>query len=198
MDGVAIVDKPAGITSGAAVKAIRKKAKARKAGHSGSLDKNASGMLIVATGKATKVLKLLSVLDKQYCATITLHSDRKKADVEYALSGFEGKNIQLPPKRSAVARKKRAREIYSLEIADIRERKIYLRLHCESGFYVRRLATDLGDKMDCSAHLSGLRRISIGPFEECEMKSIGKISEDDLLSADFMRQRLMLYRLMFS
>ncbi len=196
MDGMAIVDKPSGITSGAAVKAIRKRTGTRKAGHSGSLDKNASGMLIVATGKATKALKLLSTLDKQYCATITLHSDRKKADIKHFLRGFAGKNIQLPPKRSAVVRRKRAREIYSLEIADIQERKICLRLRCESGFYVRRLATDLGGKMGCAAHLSSLRRTSIGPFEEGEMKSIEKISEDDLLSVDFIKQRLMMYRLM--
>ncbi|MBI2675389.1 MAG: hypothetical protein HYX24_02950, partial [Candidatus Aenigmarchaeota archaeon] len=176
MDGIFIVDKPVGVTSGAAAGMVRRCLKAEKSGHAGSLDKNASGMLIVAVDKGVKLLQPLSSLDKVYHAAVSIHDDRDEGSIRKVLVSFIGENIQIPPKRSAVSRKKRARNVYSLALIGVKGRKVHVEIHCQSGFYVRRFAAQLGEKLGCNSHLSSLRRISIGPFGEAEMREINLIS----------------------
>lgn len=70
--GVAVVDKPAGITSHDVVAEIRRRAHQRRVGHGGTLDPMATGVLVVALGSATRLLTWLAAGDKQYDATIRL------------------------------------------------------------------------------------------------------------------------------
>jgi tRNA pseudouridine55 synthase len=71
-DGILVVDKPAGITSHDVVARVRRLAGTRRAGHAGTLDPMATGVVVVGVGRGTRLLTYLSGLDKDYEATIRL------------------------------------------------------------------------------------------------------------------------------
>ena len=70
--GVLLVDKPAGLTSHDVVTVVRRSLGVRKAGHSGTLDPFATGLLVLGTGRATRLLEYLAGLDKEYEGTARL------------------------------------------------------------------------------------------------------------------------------
>lgn len=120
MDGVIIVNKPAGMTSHDVVNRIRKIFKTKKVGHCGTLDPDATGVLVVAVNKATKLLQFLTADNKEYIATLSLGtatdtydaSGKVTATKEYVpisdkkilacLNSFVGKQEQIPPMHSAI------------------------------------------------------------------------------------------------
>jgi tRNA pseudouridine55 synthase len=127
MKGVVIVDKPAGITSHDAVDRVRKLLGERKAGHTGTLDPMATGVLAVCVGEATKIASFLTGDDKVYEATMrlgvrtdTLDMTGKvlteqqpratDAEVRTVLAAFTGTITQVPPQYSAV--KVRGKALY--------------------------------------------------------------------------------------
>ena len=120
-DGILIVDKPAGLTSHDVVKRVRRAAKIRQVGHTGTLDPMATGVLVVCLGQATRVSEYLLGHDKAYRATIrfgvetnTYDADGEvvaahdvnvdHAEVEQALAHFVGEIQQVPPMYSAIKR----------------------------------------------------------------------------------------------
>ena len=137
---------------------------ARKAGHSGTLDPNATGMLLIGLDNAARLLGTFMGLDKAYEGIIKIHGDVTVASVRGAAKSFVGEVKQLPPKKSAVARKERMRMVFSFRIHSINGREVHFSLQCQSGFYVRKLAHDLGIKLGVNAQLWELRRTAIGPF----------------------------------
>lgn len=72
ISGVLVVDKPVGMTSHDVVQVIRKGTNIRRAGHTGTLDPRASGVLIVLIGPAVRLSEYVSASDKRYQAVITL------------------------------------------------------------------------------------------------------------------------------
>ncbi len=82
MDGILLIDKPAGLTSHDVVDRIRKIAGTRAVGHAGTLDPMATGLLIVGIGKATKELSRYVGLDKEYEAELTLGATSDTFDAE--------------------------------------------------------------------------------------------------------------------
>jgi tRNA pseudouridine55 synthase len=121
VDGVLLLDKSAGMTSSTAVQRVRRLFQAQKAGHTGTLDPLATGLLPVCLGEATKFSHLLLDADKSYIATVRLglttrtgdlegevtgrhevHVSRE--DVERALGRFRGEIDQTPPMYSALKR----------------------------------------------------------------------------------------------
>ncbi len=121
VDGVLLLDKSAGITSSAAVQRIRRLFRAQKAGHTGTLDPMATGLLPICLGEATKFAHLLLGADKAYVATMRLgittstgdlegpvtarHDVRvTEGDIEQALKAFTGEILQTPPMYSALKR----------------------------------------------------------------------------------------------
>lgn len=121
MNGLLIIDKPAGMTSHDVVYRVRKRARIERVGHTGTLDPFATGVLPLCLGKATRLASLLTLEDKVYQATLTLGKttdtlDRDgtvlqerpvdptldEARVEAALSAFRGEIRQAPPMYSAV------------------------------------------------------------------------------------------------
>lgn len=120
VDGILLLDKPEGLTSNAALQRARRAYRARKAGHTGSLDPLASGLLPVCFGQATKASALLLDADKTYAVTIALGertatADREGDVVERAAvpaltealvraqaARFLGKSEQVPPMYSAL------------------------------------------------------------------------------------------------
>jgi len=119
VDGILLLDKPRGMSSNHALQAARRLLSARKAGHTGSLDPLASGLLPLCFGEATKLSQFLLDADKGYWAvfrlgvstdtydadgavTATRPVNVTAAEVERALGAFRGAIEQLPPMYSAV------------------------------------------------------------------------------------------------
>ncbi len=118
--GVIVIDKPKGITSMGAVAGVRRRAGGAKTGHAGTLDPLATGVLVMALGKATKIIDKLMATEKRYHTVIDLSAftatdDREgereevevdeppsRADVGEALAHFRGPIMQRPPAHSAV------------------------------------------------------------------------------------------------
>lgn len=117
--GWLIVDKPAGISSNAVVNKVRWAMDAKKAGHAGTLDPEATGVLAVALGEATKTVPYVTDTLKAYTFTVRLgqstntddsegeviaESDLRPTDddITAALAQFTGQIMQVPPKFSAV------------------------------------------------------------------------------------------------
>lgn len=139
ISGWLVVDKPAGITSNAVVNKVRWAFGAKKAGHAGTLDPEATGVLAIALGEATKTVPYITDALKAYTFTVrlgqatntddaegdvTAQSDSRPSDAEIkaALPAFTGDIMQVPPKFSAVKidgerAYKRARDDESFEIA---------------------------------------------------------------------------------
>lgn len=93
VDGLLLVDKPRGLSSAAVVEKVKRFYKAAKAGHGGTLDPMATGLLPVAVGEATKLLWLLLDGDKEYLAEALLGVRTDTDDAE----GAEVERVALPP-----------------------------------------------------------------------------------------------------
>src|SRR6266487_349705 len=81
MDGILLVDKPAGITSHKVIEIIRKKLNIRRVGHAGTLDPLATGLLVIMVGKATKLSNQLISQFKTYEVTIKLFLETDTGDI---------------------------------------------------------------------------------------------------------------------
>lgn len=128
--GILLLDKPSGMTSNAALGRAKRVVGIRKAGHTGTLDPMASGLLVLCFGEATKVSGFLLDADKAYEAEATLGitTDSEDAegeviaeqpvpafgldDIESALSAFRGPIEQVPPMHSAL--KHQGKRLYEL------------------------------------------------------------------------------------
>lgn len=119
-DGILLVDKPKGPTSHDVVDRLRRKLKMKKIGHAGTLDPNATGLLIMLLGKATKVSQYLMSLDKEYEGRLEFGKETNTYDAEgdvmverpvpadltperlnEVLATFIGDQYQMPPMFSA-------------------------------------------------------------------------------------------------
>jgi len=120
-DGALLLDKPVGITSNRALQDAKKLLGAKKAGHGGTLDPLASGLLVVLAGEATKFAGPMLDADKEYLATVKLGVRTSTADAEgevleqrpvdvsadqvaSTLARFRGSIEQMPPMHSALKR----------------------------------------------------------------------------------------------
>lgn len=120
MDGVIIINKPKGYTSHDIVNIVKKTLKTSKVGHTGTLDPNATGVLPILIGKATKTSKYLIEHNKTYIAELSLGEKRSTGDIEgeiteirnvpnittqqiiNTLNSFLGKQLQTPPIYSSI------------------------------------------------------------------------------------------------
>lgn len=129
VNGWVILDKPSGVTSTQAVSAVRRVFDAQKAGHAGTLDPLATGILPIALGEATKTVPYVMDASKEYTFEVTWGEARTTDDlegevtetsdmrpdaatIETALPAFVGAVTQVPPKFSAV--KIRGQRAYDL------------------------------------------------------------------------------------
>jgi len=175
--GIIILDKPSGPTSHQVDAWIKEMLDLKKASHGGTLDPRVTGVLVIALNKATKLMQILLKSKKEYVGIVHLHKDVPEEDIRRVCDEFIGEITQLPPKKSAVARRERQRTIYYLEILEIDGRDILMRVGCEAGTYIRRLADDIGKKLGTGGHLQELRRTKSGMFDESEVISLQELSD---------------------
>ena len=164
--GIINIDKPAKPTSHEVVSYIKKILDIQKAGHSGTLDPQVTGVLPVALGKATRILNTLLLAGKEYVCNMRLHDDVENERIYSIIKEYVGDIYQRPPIRASVKRVLRIRKIYETEVIEIKDREVLFRIKCQAGTYIRKFCHDIGQSLACGAHMKELRRITTGPFNE--------------------------------
>ena len=147
-----------------------------RAAHAGTLDPKVTGCLPMLLGDATRTAQVFLEGHKEYIAVLELHGPRP-ADLESVLNRFAAPLYQKPPKKSAVRRKLRVREIYALELLDHTDRQALLRIACESGTYVRKLCHDIGLALGTGAHMGHLRRTATDPFDDTSLIDLHEFTD---------------------
>ncbi|MAF50824.1 MAG: RNA-guided pseudouridylation complex pseudouridine synthase subunit Cbf5 [Nanoarchaeota archaeon] len=175
--GVVNINKSAGPTSHQVSDSVQKILKISKAGHSGTLDPNVTGCLVIALDKATRIVETLLKEGKEYVCLMHLHSEISQKNIKKAFKSFLGKIEQLPPIRSAVKRQLRTREIYDLKILEIDQQDILFRVKCQAGTYIRKLCHDVAKKMGTNGHMAQLVRTKVGPFDDSNWHSLHDLKD---------------------
>ena len=208
VDGLLLLNKPSGMTSNRALQTVKRLLRARKAGHTGSLDPAATGMLPLCFGEATKVCAFLLDADKTYRVTAKLGAstdtgDRDGEIVETAdvpalsfeewhtiLQGFLGKSSQIPPMYSAL--KQDGKRLYELarkgQVVERQPRKITVHEIDLMEIAGRRLVF----RVECSkgtyirtlvediARLAG----TVAHTARLHRESVGQFRQEDMLDLD--------------
>ncbi len=175
-NGIVNIDKPAGPTSHQVSAYVKQILQINKAGHSGTLDPNVTGVLPVGLSGATKIVHVLLSAGKEYICLMHVHKDLSPAEIMNASNKFLGKIQQLPPVKSAVKRQVRERSIYYLDIMEIEQKDVLFRVGCQAGTYIRKLTDDIG-KVIGGAHMAELRRTKAGPFREDSLCTLQDLSD---------------------
>ncbi|HGJ67315.1 TPA: tRNA pseudouridine(55) synthase TruB [bacterium] len=221
MDGILVINKPAGMTSHDVVAKLRWILKEKRIGHTGTLDPDATGVLVVCIGKATRIIKFLDDSEKIYEGTITFgiktdsmdasgqiieisdSSELNSNEIDRVFRSFVGEISQIPPMVSAVkvggerlyklARQGKTidREARKINIFEFKLTKFYKEyfddkifskadflVKCSRGTYIRALASDVGEKLGCGAHLSKLVRTKSGVFSLKDSIELDDIKKD--------------------
>ncbi|HEY8408819.1 MAG TPA: tRNA pseudouridine(55) synthase TruB [Gaiellaceae bacterium] len=184
--GVALVDKPAGPSSFAIVAQIRRMTGART-GHAGTLDPFATGLLLILSGRATRLQQSLVGLDKRYVTEIDLTAttttgdpegevverheapgplelDRLRGEIELRVPAASAVKIdgerayKLHRRGIDVEMPVRRSTVYELDVLSRDATSVTLDLRVSSGTYIRSIAHALG------GHCRTLRRTAVGPF----------------------------------
>jgi tRNA pseudouridine55 synthase len=215
--GVLLLDKPLGLSSNQALQKAKWLLRAEKAGHTGTLDPLATGVLPLCFGAATKFSQQHLDADKTYETTVRLGLKTSTADAEgevisvrevscsagkvvEVLDQFMGPITQVPPMYSAlkkdgkalyeyaregetVEREPRHVVIHDLELLDMQLQGdapfLRLRVACSKGTYIRTLGEDIAEALGCGGHLSALRRVQTGPFEQSQCVSLAQLESMD-------------------
>jgi tRNA pseudouridine55 synthase len=166
VNGVLLLDKPPGMSSNQALQAVKRLYNARKAGHTGSLDPLATGLLVICLGEATKISAYLLEADKHYLATCRLGVKTTTADadgeiietrpvetysagqIESILVRFRGRIEQVPPMYSAV--KHAGQRLYKLARSGVEVTRVARPVTIHRLELVERRADTLVLDMQCS------------------------------------------------
>lgn len=214
-NGILVVNKPEGMTSAGVVGRLKRVLNVKKIGHTGTLDPFATGVLLIAIQKATRIAQYFLDGSKRYLAQVSLGVETDTYDktgklvfqadpnilssidaqaIKAVVAEFSGVQDQVAPSYSALKHKgqplyklarqgkmiqKPPRQIEIFDIAvpttDFQEGHLFaglpvglptfdLDVHCSGGTYIRSLAYDIGKKLGCGAHLSGLCRTRSSQF----------------------------------
>jgi tRNA pseudouridine55 synthase len=221
---VLLLDKPLGLSSNNALQKCKWLLRAEKAGHTGTLDPLATGVLPLCFGAATKFSQLQLDADKTYIATAVLGVKTTTGDAEgdviarrpvpditperlaAVAAQFTGSIRQVPPMHSALKRDgkalyeyaregievdREARDVRILELSlallpnDAGQVAIKIVAEVSKGTYIRTLGEDIGEALGCGAHLSSLRRVATGQFNESQcvtLQALEAMDDDERLA----------------
>jgi H/ACA ribonucleoprotein complex subunit 4 len=172
------VNKPSGPTSRDIIQEIKDIFKLKRCGHAGTLDPRVSGVLLVTLENATKAMPVLMGLDKEYDGVMYLHKDVDKKTLEkIILDHFIGEITQIPPVKSHVARKPRKRIVYSFEILKKDRKDVWFKTRVQAGTYIRKLCSDIGEKLGVGAQMKELWRTKVGHFSLKDSYILSEIKE---------------------
>lgn len=211
ISGLLLIDKEQGLTSNQALQDVKYLLNAKKAGHTGSLDPLATGLLPLCFGEATKISCYLLDADKSYLSTFKLGVCTDSCDAEGKITQTRKVNVsrehvektmasmvgilnQIPPMFSAlkkdgtplyvlarkgieIHRDPRRVHLYEFNFIELNGNELKVSIRCSSGFYVRSLAYDLGELLGCGAHVSQLRRTSVGELNIESATTIARLRD---------------------
>ena len=169
--GVVNLDKPPGPSAHQVAGWMRDHAGQERAAHSGTLDPKVTGCLPTLLGTGVRLAQVFDDAVKEYVAVLELHG-RTPTDLDSFVAEFEGDIYQKPPRKSAVARRLRVREIHDLAVIETGERRALLRVRCESGTYIRKLCHDIGLALGTGAHMGDLRRTATATFDDTALATM--------------------------
>ncbi len=165
--GIINIDKPSGPTSFNISDFVKKTLGLRKTSHFGTLDPNVTGVLPIALNRACKLTGYFIGHDKEYVGVMRIHDEVDEKEIKKVIKeNFTGKISQLPPVRSRVKRAEREREIKRFDLLEKNGKDFVFIAEVQGGTYIRKLISDLGEKMNIGAHMLELRRIRAGIFSE--------------------------------
>ena len=213
LDGILLLNKPLGLSSNQALQEVKNIYFAQKAGHTGSLDPLATGMLPICFGEATKFSQFLLEANKEYSVTGKLGVCTTTCDAEgdviatastesiteellkTTLKQFTGEIEQIPSMFSALKHKgqplyklaregieveRKARKITIEKIALINFSKetdeFSLTVTCSKGTYIRNLIDDIGQALECGAHVAELHRVVVSGFKTDAMITLDELN----------------------
>jgi len=168
--GIIVVDKPTGPTSFSISDYVRRQLKLTKTSHFGTLDPKVTGVLPIALGRACKLTGTFLGHDKIYIGIMHAYKEQELKELQKIIDeNFIGTIKQTPPKKSRVKRQERERDILQFELLEASEnKKDFLFIsEVQGGTYIRKLCSDLGEKIG-GAHMLELRRTKAGIFEESQ------------------------------
>ncbi len=166
--GVINLDKTSGPTSHEIAAWVKRILEVEKAGHSGTLDPKVTGVLPVLLGDATRIVDTLLLAGKEYICLMRVHKPLPRKKLTEVCLQFMGPIFQKPPLKSSVVKELRIRIIYYLDILEIEEQRVLMRVGCQAGSYMRKLCFDIGLALGTGANMEELRRTRAGPFREDE------------------------------
>jgi len=173
--GWIVLDKPLGMSSAQAVAAVRRVLDAAKAGHGGTLDPLATGVLPIALGEATKTVAWAMAGRKTYRFTLRWGEARDSDDAALKVAGERA----YARARAGESLDLAARPV---EIRDLRLLRLVDGDHAEfaaevgKGTYIRALARDLGLALGTLAHITALQRLAVGRFRLEDAISLEKLA----------------------
>jgi len=175
--GVIVLDKPCGPTSHEVSSWVRKMLGAEKAGHSGTLDPQVSGVLPIGVNRATRAMGFLLKSRKEYVCVMRLHKKVKPKQLQDAFKKFTGEITQTPPVKSAVKRRARKRKVYYINPSEYIGRDVLFTVGVEAGTYIRKLCHDIGAYLGVGANMLELRRTKVGSLDEGESITLQDLSD---------------------
>ena len=168
--GIVLLDKPPKLSSHEVSAFARKILEQKRSGHSGTLDPDVSGVLLVALNRATRFLEYLNSLDKEYVCLARVKKKVPEQELIAAIKSFEGVVEQMPPKEAAVARRLRKRKVYCLEVHEVipnpSTTDALFTSSVEKGTYIRVLCEDIGKALGVPGKMLELRRTKVGVYSE--------------------------------
>ena len=213
LDGVLLVDKPAGIAFSTVVKSVKRKFNLVKVGHGGSLDAMASGLLVLLINDANRFVADVMGADREYEGTVRwglktdTHdiygtelakrdlpaADELRAKLETVLPEFSGDVFQTESRFCSVRREGSS----GYEIADTGDHRPFMAhvyrlaftgssftLRATKGAIVKTLVNDIGDAVGCGAALESLRRTRVGRLSVADAIAFDRLLELEI--KDFM------------
>lgn len=175
--GVININKPKGPTSHQCADFVQKILNIAKAGHGGSLDPLVTGVLPVALGSATRIVQTLLPAGKEYVGVMHLHKDLPEEEIRKGCEAFVGKINQMVPRKSAVKRQEREREIYYFDILEIDGKDVLFKTGVQAGTYIRKLCHDIGAALGVGAHMAELIRTKAGPFNDTDWVTLQDLED---------------------
>jgi H/ACA ribonucleoprotein complex subunit 4 len=163
-----ILDKPRGPSTHEVTSFIRKLLGVKKVGQMGTLDPQASGVLVIGIGKAVRLLRFVDMKEKKYVGVLrTRQAPKNLALLQAEFDKQVGKITQIPPKASAVAKRARQRKVYEYKALELIHNTALFESRVEAGTYVRVLCTEVG-KAFGEGKMIELRRVAVGSFDEAQ------------------------------
>jgi len=173
---IVIIDKPQGPTSHEVDAIAKRLLHAQKSGHAGTLDPQVSGVLPVGINRATPLLHYLSGEKKEYVCLMRFAKKQSEKTVQELLASQVGEITQTPPTLSAVRKVPRKRNIYYIDVHQIKDTDVLFSVGCEAGTYIRTLCSDVGKKCG-GAYMLELRRTSVGAIREATAVNLQALSD---------------------